>query len=352
MTTVESAASLSLPHRTAADGLNTVRSWLRAVAALVLLMVLVGGATRMTGSGLSITEWRPVTGVLLPFGEAAWLAEFEKYRAIPQYELVNRGMSLAAFKVIYAWEWGHRLLGRLIGIAYLLPLAVFWWRGIVRGRLVLALLGIGVLGGLQGAVGWIMVASGLEPGMVAVAPVKLMAHLTLAAVILALLVWMAEGLGARPKSAPGAATALALAGLVLLQIALGALVAGARAGLIHNTWPMMDGVFLPPAADLFAVRPFAENFVDNPTLVQLNHRLGAYLLLALAVWHWLRRRDGGAAAVLLAVAAQAVLGIVTLLLAVPLWAGLAHQAVAMLVLIVVVVDARRRQGGFQAAASA
>lgn len=380
-------AALSLaPARPRADA--AVRAWIVLLAALVVAMVAVGGATRLTGSGLSITEWRPVTGAIPPLNDAAWSAEFEKYRAIPQYELVNKGMSLAEFKVIYAWEWGHRQLGRLIGLVFALPLAWFWWRGRISGRLALVMVGIGALGGLQGAVGWIMVHSGLQPGMTAVAPVKLMLHLTLASVIFASLVWVAAGLTPRPSDragesreggprrasdarganapAPGRLSRTPLSGsppqgesardrsgsrgaglllaLVLLQIALGALVAGSRAGLTYNTWPLMDGELVPSLGALFVVSPWIENFVDNVTLVQFNHRLVAYLLIAAAVLHALALRGTPAFARARALAglvlAQAALGVVTLLLVVPLWAGLAHQVFAMAVLGMAAAHAR------------
>src|ERR671912_407367 len=189
---------LAGPPRT--TSLSAIRIWLYLLAALVIAMVAVGGATRLTGSGLSITEWRPVTGAIPPLTEQAWMAEFEKYRQISQYELVNKGMTLSGFKVIYGWEWGHRQLGRLLGLVFFLPLVWFWARGVIRGRLVLTLLAIGALGGLQAAVGWIMVASGLEPGMTAVAPIKLALHLTIASLILACLVWVASGLKDRSDS--------------------------------------------------------------------------------------------------------------------------------------------------------
>ncbi len=358
------AAEARLPLDTARTRTDApVRAWIFVLAALVVAMVAVGGATRLTGSGLSITEWRPVTGAIPPLSEAAWLAEFERYRAIPQYELVNKGMTLAEFKFIYAWEWGHRQLGRLIGLVFALPLAWFWSRGRISGRLALTLLGIGALGGLQGAVGWIMVASGLEPGMTAVAPVKLMLHLTLASVILASLVWVATGLkparagqegtgreGAGPEGGAGrgllagAAGARILLGLVLLQIALGGLVAGSRAGFTYNTWPLMDGELVPSLRALFVVSPWIENFVDNVTLVQFNHRLVAYLLLAAAVLHALALRGTPAfrraRALAGLVLAQGALGVVTLLLVVPLWAGLAHQVFAMAVLGMATAHAR------------
>ncbi|WP_230532928.1 COX15/CtaA family protein [Microvirga roseola] len=334
------------------QSLTAVRSWLYLLAALVVLMVAVGGATRLTGSGLSITEWRPVTGAIPPLSEQAWLAEFEKYRQISQYELVNKGMTLSEFKFIYAWEWGHRQLGRLLGLVFFLPLVWFWARGVIKGRFALTLLGIGALGGLQGAIGWIMVASGLEPGMVAVAPIKLALHLTVASVILACLVWVAAGLKERSASEKTAEIAghapRILVGLILFQIALGGLVAGSKAGLTYNTWPLMDGAFIPPVSALFVVQPWIENFVDNVALVQFNHRMAAYAIVAFAIWHaWdMRRRVPGAKIACRATAvagltlAQMVLGIVTLLLVVPLWAGLAHQVFAMAVLGMTVAHAR------------
>ena len=331
---------------------SAVRTWIYCLAALVVLMVAVGGATRLTGSGLSITEWKPVTGAIPPLTEQAWMAEFEKYRQISQYELVNKGMTLAEFKFIYAWEWGHRQLGRLIGLVFFLPLVWFWARGVIKGRLALALLGIGALGGLQGAIGWIMVASGLEPGMTAVAPIKLALHLTVASLILACLIWVASGLKDRSRSVGQEARAgyapRILVGLVLFQIALGGLVAGSKAGLTYNTWPLMDGALVPPASALFIVNPWIENFVDNVILVQFNHRLVAYAIVIFAVWHaWTVHRQapasktaGRATGMAGLILSQVFLGIVTLLLAVPLWAGLAHQIFAMAVLAMAVVHAR------------
>jgi cytochrome c oxidase assembly protein subunit 15 len=343
-------ASLTLAPAAHADPMRAVRVWVFVLAALVVAMVAVGGATRLTGSGLSITEWKPVTGAIPPLTESAWAAEFAKYRRIPQYELVNRGMTLPEFKTIYYWEWGHRQLGRAIGLAFFVPLAWFWLRGTVSGRLALTLLAIGALGGLQAAVGWIMVASGLEPGMTAVAPIKLMLHLVIASVIFAWLVWVGTGLGhARPASSrAGGGGARLILGLVFVQIALGALVAGSKAGLTYNTWPLMDGALFPSASSLFVVTPWIENFVDNVALVQFNHRLGAYALVAIAVGHaWsLSRRAPASAparsasALAGATLAQMALGIVTLVLLVPVWAGLAHQIFAMAVLGIAVVHVR------------
>lgn len=343
------------PDRATGGASSAVRLWLAVVAALVIAMVAVGGATRLTGSGLSITEWRPVTGAIPPLSEADWATEFAKYRDTPQYNILNQGMGLSAFKVLYGWEWGHRLLGRLLGLVFFLPLVVFWWKGLIRRRLGWGLLGLGVLGGLQGAIGWIMVASGLEPGMTAVAPLKLALHLTTASLILAVLVWLASGerpgfLAAAPSRLR--ATSLFLPPLVLAQIFLGGLVAGSHAGLVYNTWPDMDGALIPSAENLFAVRPWIENFVDNHLLVQFDHRLVAYLLLGFALLHaadsLIAARGTATARRALVVAAfvlaQAGLGIATLLLAVPLWAALAHQVMAMFVLTAATIHARLSQG--------
>jgi heme a synthase len=334
--------------RETADSFAAVRIWLWFVAVLVLLMIVVGGATRLTGSGLSITEWRPLMGAFPPLSEAAWLAEFEKYRAIPQYQLMNKGMSLGEFKFIYWWEWGHRQLGRFIGVAYFVPYLWFVLRGTLRGQLAVWLLFVGALGGFQGAIGWIMVASGLREGMTAVAPVKLALHLTTACVILTCLAWTARALR---QGSPGDAGMGAMAfrarlivGLLLLQIALGALVAGSKSGLTYNTWPLMDGALVPPASSLFSATPWIANFVDNPTLVQFNHRVTAYLLLAVAVWHAFASRHSptkGAVHLALGIGLQAGLGIATLLLSVPLWAGLGHQFLAALLLIAAVIHAEQ-----------
>lgn len=345
--------ALAQPDDAAAKAADTlgVRRWLWFVAALVFLMVVVGGATRLTGSGLSITEWRPVTGAIPPLSDAAWALEFEKYRASPQYQLLNAGMELADFKFIYWWEWGHRQLGRFIGLIYLLGFVVVALRRQLPWRQTAVIFGMGLLLGLQGTIGWIMVASGLEPGMIAVAPVKLTLHLTFAGLFFAAVIAFATWLTPprRAEDGAGRLAAWLLLALVFVQIALGGLVAGSRAGFTFNTWPLMDGGLAPAALTLFAQSPFWENFVDNVALVQFNHRIGAYLLLAFALWHAVARRraapGSGSARRATAIAgltlAQAVLGIVTLVLVVPLWAGLAHQALAFLVLAMAVVHITR-----------
>jgi len=328
------------PVSTSTDHDRVVRLWLLAIAVLVFAMVVVGGATRLTDSGLSITEWRPVMGAIPPLSHDQWLAEFAKYQASPQYDAINRGMSLSDFQFIYWWEWGHRLLGRLIGAAMLLPWLFLVARGWLKGRLAAVTFGIGLMIGLQGLVGWIMVASGLNAGMVAVAPLKLMFHLTLACLIFAVLIWVALGLGPQRERGPVSpklrAGGIAILVLLFVQIMLGALVAGNDAGMRFNDWPLMDGALVPPLDQLFDKPSALEAFVDSLALTQFNHRLGAYALFALAIWHMLSARGTGfakSAVVLLGlVSAQAVIGITTLMLVVPLWAGLLHQAFAVLVL--------------------
>lgn len=324
-----------------------IRLWLWSVAALVFLMVIVGGATRLTESGLSIVEWKPVTGTLPPLSEAEWQAEFEKYQAIPQYQQLNHGMSLAEFKTIFWWEWGHRLLGRLVGAAFLVPFLWFLWRGAIRPGLRGRLWAIFALGAVQGGVGWWMVASGLAD-RIYVSHYRLAFHLTLACLIYAAVVWTAERLDARPaQAAPRIrAGAIALAVLTLAQIYLGALVAGLRAGMIYDTWPLIEGRLIPPSAELFFSEPWWVNLFENALTVQFNHRMAGYLLCIVALLHaadaW-RTGSAFARALLLfvAVTVQAALGVFTLLYHVPLILALAHQGMAMIVLTIAVVHAER-----------
>ncbi len=279
---------------------HVIRAWLLAVAALMIVTLIVGGATRLTESGLSIVEWKPVTGVLPPLDEAAWQAEFDKYKTIPQYRERNRRMSLAEFKTIYWWEWSHRMSARLTGLAFLLPFLWFLWRGWVEPPLRLRLWGIFGLGAALGAVGWWMVASGLVD-RVSVAPYRLGFHLTLACVVYAAIVWTARQLRARePQIVPPRirAGAVALLVLVLLQIYLGALVAGLRAGLISDTWPLIDGRLVPDAARLFFLEPLWRNVFENALTVQFNHRMAGYgLLLRRAAARRRRRTHGEGSAV-------------------------------------------------------
>ena len=332
---------------------RAVRAWLLAVAGLVLAMVMVGGATRLTESGLSIVEWQLVTGTLPPLSEAQWQAEFEKYKTIPQYRELNRGMNLAEFKTIYWWEWTHRFLGRLIGAAFLLPLLFFLWRGWIAPPLRWRLWAIFGLGAAQGAVGWWMVSSGLAQ-RTSVSPYRLAFHLTLAGVIYAALIWTALRLPPRPPATAPARIrfgALALLALIFVQIYVGALVAGLDAGLVYNTWPLIDGGLVPETARLLFEQPLWRNFFENALTVQFTHRTVAYLLFLLALWHAVdvtrTIRGGalltGALALASAIALQAAIGVLTLIHQSPLPLALLHQAMAMVVLTIAVAHAARFQ---------
>jgi len=317
--------------------------WLSLIAVIIGIMVTIGGATRLTDSGLSIVEWDLVKGALPPLTPEAWEEAFAEYRTIPEYELVNAGMSLADFKEIFWWEWGHRQLGRFIGLAYLLPLIWFSLRGMVRGGLRLRLWGIFALISLQGALGWYMVSSGLSD-RVDVSQYRLALHLGTAFLLFGLIVWQAEALWQPPgRAAAGKGLSLFAKGLVLasfVQVILGAFVAGLRAGFTYNTWPLMDGRFFPDGYFLSggAGLPVFENIAA----VQFNHRMGAYILLglafgfAVACWRAGGRTRARGVAVFLSVTAQAVLGIWTLLAAVPLPLGLLHQIGALIVFTVTI----------------
>jgi cytochrome c oxidase assembly protein subunit 15 len=326
------AEIMAAADRGNARQLANVQLWLLAVAALVFLLVSVGGATRLTGSGLSITEWQPIVGAVPPLSQDDWQEAFAKYRQTPQYDRVNRGMSLDAFKFIFWWEWAHRFLGRLIGVAFAVPFLYFLAAGRISRGLAARLGGIFALGALQGAVGWYMVRSGLAD-RVDVSQYRLALHLGLAILILGALIWTALSLGERTARQPrGSAAGALIVVLVFVQIVLGALVAGLKAGLAHNTWPLMDGRLIP--SGLGAMEPWYLNVFENAMTVQFNHRVAAYLLVAVVLWHTavlLRRGDdrrarGMAVMLSAAVLVQAALGIWTLLAHVPLWLGLAHQA--------------------------
>jgi len=327
------------------DRSRPVAIWLFAVAVLVLAMVVVGGSTRLTGSGLSITEWKPVTGAIPPLSEAHWEAEFTRYKNIPQYQQINRGMTLAEFKGIYWWEWSHRLLGRLVGLVFFIPFVVFMVRREIPKRLLLRLGGLFVLGALQGLVGWWMVASGLVH-RVYVAPERLMIHLGLAFALLGGLVWTAldawAGGARQTLPSPWGRRGLWLTGLIFFQVLLGALVAGNHAGLIYNDWPLMNGSFFP--AD-YAGPGFWATVAHSQGAVQLHHRLVAYLLTAVAlafgVAAWRSdylARDAKllALAVTAAVLVQALLGVITLMAVVPIGLGVAHQVMAAVTLCLAV----------------
>ena len=321
---------------------RAVAHWLLALAGLVLAMVVLGGITRLHHAGLSIVDWRPLVGVLPPFGEEAWQALFADYKRFPEYQEINRGMTLGAFKEIFWLEYAHRLLGRIVGIAFALPFVWFLIRRAFDRPLALKVLAIGILGGLQGLLGWYMVKSGLvdRPD---VSPYRLAAHLGLAVAIYGCLVWIALGLlmdgavervrrAGRWRGALWGAT-----GLVLLTILSGAFVAGNDAGLAYNTFPLMADAIVPP--DIFLIEPLWRNFFENVPLVQLDHRLLAMLtaLVVILIWAAALRWMGAtlARAVLHAAAAavlvQFVLGVATLLTFVPVPLGAAHQVGAMAV---------------------
>ncbi len=331
----DTSADISTDNSFRGRSTKPVAIWLFAMCALVALMVIVGGATRLTDSGLSITEWRPVTGAVPPFSEADWLAEFEKYKTIPEYEQVNWGMSLAEFKQIYWWEWGHRFLGRIIGIAFLIPLIAFAVTRRIDKSLAIKLFGIFILGGMQGALGWWMVSSGLTE-RVDVSQYRLAAHLSLAVALYAAMFWLALDLvSTRRGGAPKLRRlTVCFAFAVYLQMILGAFVAGLRAGRVFNTWPLMNGKFIPDG--YFDGAPALNHLFETAAAVQFNHRIGAYLLAAFAVFVFVQSRrtilDGRAKLVLGVVLAQIVLGVWTVVAGTPIALGLAHQGGALLVL--------------------
>jgi cytochrome c oxidase assembly protein subunit 15 len=330
-----------------------IRLWLMGLFALVVVMIAVGGLTRLTDSGLSITEWRPVTGALPPMSEAHWQMEFDKYRAIPQYELLNKGMTLTEFKFIYWWEWGHRQLGRVIGLVWAIGFFGFLVvRQIPRGwtgRLLL----LGALGGAQGAIGWWMVSSGLQGEMIAVASYRLATHLGLAFVILGLVAWYVFALGREERELMQARRgredrlfrlSTGFMHFALLQILIGALVAGIDAGRTYTDWPLMSGRFLPP--DMMELKPWWRNLFENPGTVQFIHRMSGYLLLAFGIVVWLRGRRsahgttrGAFNAVFAVLLLQMLLGIMTVLYIAPWQLAITHQFVAV-VLWVLVLRAR------------
>jgi cytochrome c oxidase assembly protein subunit 15 len=341
-TAVPSATSVADPVRHSAN--PAVAAWLFVCCALVFAMVVVGGVTRLTHSGLSITEWQPIVGTLPPLNDAQWQETFAKYQLTPEYRQVNQGMALAAFKGIFWWEYFHRLLGRAIGVVFLLPLL---WFG-VRRRLprdhAWKLAGIFVLGGLQGAMGWYMVQSGLvdDPR---VSQFRLTAHLALALAIFAAMLWVGLSLAYPRRAVLGAPPqravrryAHAIVALVFLLVLTGGFVAGIRAGFAYNTFPLMNGAVVPP--EIFMIEPWWKNFFWNMATVQFDHRLIAWALaFAVPVLWWKlrvteglpsRARTGGFLLVVL-VALQIVLGIATLLYVVPLPLAAAHQAGAVLV---------------------
>jgi len=323
--------------------------WLWAVALLVIAVVAVGGVTRLTESGLSITEWDPVTGVLPPLSEAAWLAEFEKYKQIPEYKEINLGMSLAAFKAIFFWEWLHRILGRLVGLALLVPLVWYAWRRAVPAGYGWRLFALAALVGLQGAIGWWMVASGLTQ-RTDVSHFRLATHLLTALFLLAGLVWtardlavLAQGPAARPARLTGGA--IAVIAILTVQLLLGAWTAGLNAGYVASTWPSMNDHFVPEGIDWSGGVWMA--VTNDPFLIHFLHRWWAWvaalalLLLARALW----RRGGRneATVLVLVVAVQVALGIATVVTGVSLWIAVLHQVVGA-ILVAAAAAALHRLG--------
>lgn len=320
-----------------------IAAWLFACSAMVFAILVVGGVTRLTHSGLSIVEWQPIVGVIPPLNQVEWEETFDKYKKTPEYQQVNHQMSLDEFKGIFYWEYWHRVLGRLIGIAFFVPFLYFWLRKKIEPGLTPKLLGIFLLGGLQGGMGWYMVKSGLvdDPR---VSQYRLTAHLSIAFLIFISMMWVALGLVAeRARSSADAAlrkmqrVGFWLCILVGYMVVTGGFVAGIRAGKAYNTFPLMNGHIVPP--EIFMIDPWYLNFFNNMATTQFNHRLGAWLLAFIVPWFWYRlratpvsvRARNVATLLLLVLAAQITLGIATLLMAVPVPLGAAHQGGAMIV---------------------
>ena len=320
---------------------RAIRIWLLVVLVAVFALVLVGGATRLTDSGLSITEWKPIHGVIPPLNAEEWQEEFALYQRIPEYSQVNKGMTIEEFKTIFWWEWAHRLIARSIGIIFAVPLAFFWLTGRLERRLRWPLVGILALGGLQGAIGWWMVASGLSK-RVDVSQYRLAVHFTVACLIFAAVTWVWRALAPHSGRILAGTGASLFAGLLvfvtLLQVYLGALVAGMDAGLAYNTWPLMDGAIVPDG--LAVLQPLWLNAFENAKAVQWLHRMNAYLLVILALVQMISllashpgtpHANRGIVFFVL-VCLQAAVGVVTLLMAVPIDVALTHQGLALIVL--------------------
>ena len=348
-------SSAARPAREAAGAVRNraIAVWLFCICGMLLVMISLGGATRLTGSGLSIMEWAPLMGALPPLSDAEWHRLYALYQQIPQYELINRGFGLDGFKSIFWLEWTHRLWGRLTGLVFLVPLLWFTLRGMISARLGLRLFLLFILGGLQGAVGWFMVASGFAEGSTAVSAYRLVMHLVLALALYAAILWTALELW-RPRPAAGTPRLAALLGVVCALVALtilaGGFVAGLKAGLTYNTFPLMDGRLIPEGYG--QLQPFVRNLTENIAAVQFDHRVlatVAALVTLGTVAYGLWRAPGRAARVPLAVLGglvllQYALGVTTLLLVVPVSLGTLHQAVAMLLLTAALVSLYLHRG--------
>ncbi len=344
--TATAKGAIDRAHKGARKG---IRAWLYVLFSLVMVMIVVGGLTRLTDSGLSITEWKPVTGAIPPMTEEVWLEEFEKYKQIPEYQLQNKGMSLSEFKTIFWWEWGHRQLGRVIGLVWAVGFIGFAVLRKIPTGWTPRLLLIGALGGLQGAIGWWMVSSGLGGDRLDVASYRLATHLGLAFVILGFIAWYVFLLGReerdlmqarRAKEAKLFSLSTGLLHASFVQILLGALVAGIDAGRSFTDWPLMAGSFLPP--EMFHLTPVWSNFFENPGLVQFMHRMWGYLLVAFAVVVWRRARGSAHKAtrfafnaVMGALALQVLLGIMTVLYVAPWHLAIVHQIVAVILWVLI-----------------
>ncbi len=328
---------------------GAIRVWLMVLFAMVMVMIAVGGLTRLTDSGLSITEWRPLTGAIPPLNQADWEAEFAKYQQIPQFQIQNRWMELEDFKFIYWWEWGHRQLGRVIGLVWGLGFLGFLLARKIPTGWTPRLLFIGALGGLQGAVGWWMVASGLTGSMTSVASYRLATHLGLAFIILGFIAWYVFQLGRSERDLLQARRAkedklfrlsTGWMHFAFLQIILGALVAGIDAGRSYTDWPLMGGQVIPP--NPFMLEPLWTNFFENPGLVQFIHRVSGYLLLIFGIVVWLRGRNSAHGATrqafslaFAALVAQIVLGIVTVMTGAIWEIAIAHQILAVILWVLI-----------------
>lgn len=330
-------------------GRGAIRAWLMVLFGLVGVMIIVGGLTRLTDSGLSITEWAPIAGAVPPTTDAAWDEAFEKYKTIPEYELQNKGMTLSEFKSIYWWEWGHRQLGRVIGLVWALGFGYFAIRRQIPTGWTSKLLFIGALGGLQGFIGWWMVSSGLSGEMTDVASYRLATHLGLAFVIFGFIAWFVLRLSRREADLLQArrladkrlmTLGTWLTVLAFVQIVLGALVAGIDAGRNYPDWPLMAGSFLPP--DMMGLDPVWRNFFENDGTVQFMHRIAGYVLFAFGLFVWTRARGSAntstrfATNLMLAVLSlQVVIGILTVMYSAPWTIAILHQlgAVVLWVLI-------------------
>ncbi|MFL4471061.1 heme A synthase [Tateyamaria armeniaca] len=345
-TTEKPVAEVGVIDRGRGGARGAIRVWLMMLFTLVVVMIAVGGLTRLTDSGLSITEWRPFTGAIPPMNAADWESEFAKYQAIDEFRIQNQWMELSDFKVIYWWEWGHRQLGRVIGVVWAIGFLWFLVRRKIPTGWTPRLLGLGVLGGVQGAIGWWMVASGVTSGegMVDVASYRLATHLGLAFVILGFIAWYIYMLGRsernlmqarRSKEGKLFGMSTGLMHFAFLQILLGALVAGIDAGRSYTDWPLMGGQVFPASA--FTFEPWWRNLFESPGLVQFIHRVSGYLLAIYAVVVWLRGRKSAHPntrfafnAVMAAMALQIVIGIVTVLYGAPWQVAILHQFLAVI----------------------